>query len=74
MTFSFCPKDIIERYFWQEEEIPQRAEQFVGLENGEYVNLYADKDDNSVTIYRPNPNAKEVYKPYDYHQKRILIG
>ena len=66
LTFEFEPKLIEDVYFWKAEEIPTGARAFVGLENGSYVTLYAVDEGDKVTIYRPNPNAKDVYIPYDY--------
>lgn len=74
MTFSFIPKDITERYFWKSEDLPNTAKKFIALENGSYVDLYADDHGKAVTIYRPNPNAKDVYKPYDHLEMDRKIG
>lgn len=52
-----------ERLFWSMEEIPEEAEVFTGLSNGSLVECYYLHTGNGSVIYRPNPNAKEVYKP-----------
>jgi hypothetical protein len=55
-----------EKSFWNMEEIPEGANKFVGLSNGSYVDCYYADVDGIRTIFKPNPNAKEVYKPYNY--------
>ena len=74
VTFAFKPKEIEDVYFWHQDEVPVDAEWFLGLENGSYVNLYAVDKGDKVTIYRPNPNAKEVYVPWDYQACSKLYG
>lgn len=56
---------IIDGYFWKLEELPKRAKPIKALSNGSIVTCYYCKDykTNTITIYRPNPNAKEIYKP-----------
>lgn len=51
--------------FWKLEYIPKNAIKFKALSNGSIVDCYFKKDKrkNEIRIYRPNPNAKEVYKP-----------
>lgn len=52
--------------FWNRSDVPEGARKFIGLSNGQYVDCYVVSNAEEATIYRPNPNAKEVYKPYDY--------
>jgi hypothetical protein len=62
------------RGFWDISEVPQGAKPYYDLCNGSYVQCYIlDKGDEVIT-YKPNPNAKEVYKPLDYSAFRKLIG
>ena len=49
--------------FWNREEIPVDAKPIKALSNGSIVTCYYTNDGETITIYRPNPNAKEVYKP-----------
>lgn len=49
--------------FWKLEDIPVGAIKFTGLSNGSYVDCYYIHTENGAKIFRPNPNAKEVYKP-----------
>jgi len=61
-----------ERYFKSMEEIPQDAKQYVGLSNGSYVDCYYADVDEVRTMFLPNPNYKEVYKPKDYRTYSVL--
>lgn len=58
--------------FWNLDQLREmingrRYKSFTGLSNGSLVTCYAafDDDKNTVEIVRPNPNAKEVYKPLE---------
>ena len=76
ITTAFYNREIDERLFWNMDEIPENAKQFVGLCNGSYVNCYTVIEADKTTIYRPNPNAKSVYLPYEYFEivKRLEKG
>lgn len=50
-------------YFWKPSDIPADAKPFKALSNGSIVTCYFTNDGKEIRIYRPNPNAKEVYKP-----------
>lgn len=73
----FCePKKVIDDFcgFWEISEVPKEAKAYVDLVNGSYVQCYIlDKGDEVIT-YKPNPNAKNVYVPFDYAGYRSLIG
>ena len=56
-----------EKYFRSMEEIPQNAKRYVGVSNGSYVDCYHADVDGVRTMFLPNSNEKEVYKPKDYH-------
>ena len=58
-------KQIQEILFWNLNDIHnfEKCTAFVGLSNGSLVTCYAYNDDKQVIIWRPNPNAKNVYKP-----------
>lgn len=51
--------------FWKLKDVPKNAIKFKALSNGSIVDCYFKKDKRKkeIRIYRPNPNAKEVYKP-----------
>ena len=59
--------------FWSLSEIPESAKKIKGHSNGSIVDCYILNDGETLHIYRPNPNAKEVYKPLplDEHIKYI---
>lgn len=50
-------------YFWSIEKLPKNATKIKGLSNGSIVDCYFTNIDNVLTVYRPNPNNKDVYKP-----------
>ena len=54
---------ITDSLIWSMEEIPENATQFTGLSNGSLVDCYYTHTENGSEVYRPNPNAKEIYKP-----------
>lgn len=51
--------------FWKKKDIKKGMKHFIGLSNGSYVDCYYKHYKNYTLVMRPNPNAKEVYKPYD---------
>ena len=58
------------------EEIPENAVKYTDLSNGSLVDCYYTSKNDIYTLYRPNPNAKEVYKPMGLkqHIEYILIN
>ena len=54
--------------FWKKEELPKDIKPFKALSNGSIVTCYFTNDRETINIYRPNPNAKEVYKPLDIQE------
>lgn len=73
---AFYDREIDERCFWNINDVPENAVPFIGLCNGSYVNCYTVIETDKTTIYRPNPNAKSVYLPYEYFGivKRLKEG
>ena len=59
-------KKITKKSFWKKEEV-EGFKKVVGLSNGYKVDCYIfyNIDGINVEIYRPNPNAEEVYNEYD---------
>ena len=62
---SILNKQIEDRYFWKLSDIPNLDEcvSYQDLCNGGLVTCYCHATEDTVTIYRPNPNAKRVYNP-----------
>ena len=60
--------EIQEKLFRTMEEIPENAVKYTDLSNGSLVDCYYTNENNIYTQYRPNPNAKEVYKPMGLKQ------
>lgn len=54
--------------FWKRSDVPENALPIKALSNGSIVTCYYVVTENLVTIYRPNPNAKEVYQPLPIDQ------
>lgn len=54
---------IKERLFWSLQDVPEGATAYTGLSNGSLVTCYFENKGGVHHIYRPNPNAKEVYMP-----------
>lgn len=73
-TGEFFPKKIDSYYFWEKSEVPADAKKYVAVVNAEYVDCYIVDKGSEVIVYKPNPNAKKVYKPYDYRAMAALIG
>lgn len=61
---------IIDSSFWDIQELPKRAKPIKALSNGSIVTCYYCKNykNNTITIYRPNPNSKEYYKPLELEE------
>ena len=59
-------KIITKKSFWKKEEV-EGLKKVVGLSNGYKVDCYIfyNIDGINVEIYRPNPNAEEVYNKHD---------
>ena len=68
--------EIREKLFRKMEEIPENAVKYTDLSNGSLVDCYYTSESNVYTQYRPNCNAKEVYKPMELkqHIEYILIN
>lgn len=60
--------------FWDISEVPKEAKPYYDIVNGNYVQCYILDEGHKVTAYKPNPNAKEVYKPFNYRAMAELIG
>lgn len=74
ITMQCKPRKVRAEYFWSLAELPAGVERYIGVCNGSYVDCYLLNEEDTVTEYRPNPNAKEVYIPYDYRACMALYG
>ncbi len=54
--------------FFSLDELPENTKPFKALSNGSNVTCYFANDGKTITIYRPNPNSKEVYKPLSHNE------
>lgn len=54
--------------FWHRSDVPEDAMPIMALSNGSTVTCYFTNDGETITMYRPNPNAREVYHPLPLHQ------
>lgn len=62
--------------YWNMEQLQEAAQGkklkgLKGLSNGSIVDIYVGIGEDEVEIYRPNPNAKEVYKPFGSISKEL---
>lgn len=58
-------------------ELPEGAKPIKALSNGHIVTCYFTNDGETIRFYRPNPNAKAVYKPLtleDHLAHRRIYG
>lgn len=60
--------------FWNMDQLQemskgQRLKKFKGLSNGSITDCYIGIGENIIDIYRPNPNAKEVYKTMEHNEE-----
>ena len=60
--------------FWHLYDLPKNVKKFIDLCNGSYVECYYADIEGQRVIFKPNPNAKEVYKPLDYIYYSKLLG
>lgn len=61
-----------EIFFWSLKDLPAKRTAFKGLSNGRYVTCYYADVDGVRTIFRPNPNAEEVYDAVGFAEHRRL--
>jgi len=59
-------KNIEEKSFWKLSDIENIGDciSYYNLSNGSLVTCYSQVLDDKIINYRPNPNAKNVYKPF----------
>ena len=59
-----------DRFFWRPDELPADAKPIKALCNGSIVTCYFTNDGDTITFFRPNPNAEEVYCPMSLQEHR----
>lgn len=72
-----CKEKVVEDDFggfWDISEVPKEAKPYYDIVNGSYVQCYVLDTGDKVTTYKPNPNAKAVYKPLNYIRMCDIIG
>ncbi|MGF2713924.1 hypothetical protein ACQUY5_16715 [Bacillus cereus] len=60
---------IREVLFWYPQELPQGVKRHKGVSNGSVVDCYVYVQQGVTTVFRPNSNAKEVYKPLTIEER-----
>ena len=63
--------------FCSHEDLPDGSKPFKALSNGKIVTCYFYNDGKNIKIYRPNPNAEDVYKPlslYEHIKHKKVYG
>ena len=55
-------------HFRSNTKLPENAKPMKALSNGAIVTCYFVNDGETITIYRPNPNDKDIYKPLPIEQ------
>lgn len=66
--FSLSHEFKEEKYFWKLSELPAGVKPIKALCNGSIVTCYFLNDGKIIHWYRPNPNARNVYKPMTIQQ------
>lgn len=61
----FTDQFLESKYFWSTDELPDGCKPIKAYCNGSKVRCYIHNDGTTITYYRPNPNAKEVYVPME---------
>jgi hypothetical protein len=52
-------------------DVPIDSTHYMGLSNGSYVDYFYHKDNDGIfSIYRPNPNYPDIYKPVSMDEYR----
>lgn len=66
--FTLDRQFVEEGYFWNLNQIPDGAKPIKAHCNGSIVTCYYLNDGKNIHWYRPNPNAKNVYKPLNIEE------
>ena len=58
--------------FWSLDELPEGVKPVYAKENGYMVQCYFRTLEHDVEFYRPNPNAKDVYRPLCFYDEKQI--
>ena len=61
-------REFRDKEFNSREQIPTDAKPIKALSNGSIVKCYFTNDGETITLYRPNPNCKDIYDPLPLDQ------
>lgn len=63
-------QNIADRLFWAKDDLPEGAKPIFGRSNGYMVQCYVSNDGDTITMWRPNPNSKAVFKPLPFEEAK----
>ena len=63
-------QNIVDRLFWTKDDLPEGAKPLFARINGDMVQCYVSNDGNTITMWRPNPNSKAVFKPLPFEEAK----
>ena len=63
-AMSHFINDNISKSFWSLAEIPSNAKKVNLMDNGDMVTCYFINDGQTIHLFRPNPNVKELHRVY----------
>lgn len=61
-------RDFRDDHFNSLQQLPPDAKPIKALSNGSIVTCYFTNDGQTITVYRPNPNCKDIYDPLPIDQ------
>lgn len=62
-TIYKCFNNFYNPYFWSINELPEGCKKIKGYSNGSIVDCYFLKNGLDIIVFRPNPNATNIYNP-----------
>ena len=63
LDIVYYKQELVEGSFWNKRQLPKHARKIKLLSNGDIVNGYVLTTNDKLYVFRPNPNAKKVFKP-----------
>lgn len=70
----FTDQFLRNEYFGKIKELPNGCKPIYAMSNGSMVVCYVHNEGKTITTYRPNPNAKDVYKPLEFDESSKYYG